>query len=186
MRLHRNRSAAHGMDAETEYRTALRLNPQYVPAAINLADLYRQLGRDLEGVTVLRAAITASPPDAGLHYALGLALTRLKRQIEALDELHRASELDRESARYAYVYAVALHSGGYIAEAMNILKENLVKHPNDRNTLLALISYHRDAGDFKSALENAEQLAQRVPSDPDLNNLIADLRRKLDSSGAHQ
>src|SRR5262249_8144218 len=95
-------------DAETEYRAALRLNPQYVPGAINLADLYRQLGRDLEGVNVLRAAITVSPPDAGIHYALGLALTRLKRQTEALDELHRASELDRESVRYAYVYAVAL------------------------------------------------------------------------------
>jgi Flp pilus assembly protein TadD len=109
-----------------------------------------------------------------------------ERQTEAMDELHRASELDRENTRYAYVYAVALHSGGYIAEAMNILKENLLKHPNDRNTLLALISYDRDAGDFKSALENAEHLAKTVPSDPDLNNLIAELRRKLDSSGAHQ
>ena len=173
-------------DAETEYRAALRLNAQYVPGAINLADLYRQLGRDLEGVNVLRAAITVSPPDAGLHYALGLALTRLKRQTEALDELQRASELDRESVRYAYVYAVALHSGGYIAEAMNILKGNLLKHPNDRNTLLALISYDRDAGNIRSALENAEHLAKTVPSDPDLNNLIAELRRKLDSSGAHQ
>jgi predicted CXXCH cytochrome family protein len=171
-------------DAEAEYRAALRLNPEYAPGAINLADLYRQLGRDLEGENVLRAAITASPPDAGLHYALGLALTRLKRQTEALDELRRASELDRESVRYAYVYAVALHSGGYIAEAMNILKENLVKHPDDRNTLLALISYNRDAGDFKSALENVERLAKTGPSDPDLINLMADLRRKLDGSGA--
>jgi hypothetical protein len=28
---------------------------------------------------VLRAALVASPQDAGLHYALGLTLTRLKR-----------------------------------------------------------------------------------------------------------
>src|SRR5256886_13104034 len=44
-------------DAETEYKAALRLSPQYAPAAINLADLYRQLGRDQEGESVLRAAI---------------------------------------------------------------------------------------------------------------------------------
>ena len=126
------------------------LSPQYAPAAINLADLYRQLGRDGEGESVLRAAITASSGDAGLHYALGLTLTRLKRHTEALDELRQAAELDRQSARYAYVYGVALHSGGHIAEAMKVLKENLVRHPNDRNTLLALISYNRDAGDFRA------------------------------------
>jgi Flp pilus assembly protein TadD len=59
---------------------------------------------------VLRAAIAASSQDAGLHHALGPALTRLKGREEALDELRRAAELDPERARYAYVYAVGLHS----------------------------------------------------------------------------
>ena len=89
----------------------------------------------------MRAAITASSGDAGLHYALGLTLTRLKRSTEALSELRHATELDRDSARYAYVYGVALHSGGHAEEAMMVLKENLVRHPDDRNTLLPLISY---------------------------------------------
>ena len=48
------------------------------PAAINLADLYRQLHRDGDGESVLRTAIASSPADAGLHYALGLTLTRLE------------------------------------------------------------------------------------------------------------
>jgi Flp pilus assembly protein TadD len=52
-------------DAETEYKAALRLSPRYTLAAINLADLYRQLGRDGEGESVLRAAIAASSQDAG-------------------------------------------------------------------------------------------------------------------------
>ncbi len=43
-------------DAEAEYKAALKLSPQYATAAINLADLYRQLGRDGDGETVLRAA----------------------------------------------------------------------------------------------------------------------------------
>jgi hypothetical protein len=29
-------------EAEVEYKAALRLSPPYAPAAINLADLYRQ------------------------------------------------------------------------------------------------------------------------------------------------
>ena len=99
-------------DAEVEYKAALRLSPQYAPAAANLADLYRGLGREADGESVLRAALAASPQDAGLHHALGLTLVRLKRTDEALAELRRAAELDPSQARYAYVYAVALHSAG--------------------------------------------------------------------------
>src|ERR1700756_5160775 len=54
------------------------------PAGINLAHLYRQLGRDGEGEGVLRAGIAASPRDAGLHHSLGLTLTRLKRPNDSL------------------------------------------------------------------------------------------------------
>jgi len=123
-------------DAEVEYKEALRLSPQYGPAAINLADLYRQLGQDGDGETVLRATIASSPQDAGLHYALGLALTRLKRREETLGELRRAAELDPDRARYAYVYAVGLHLAGQVDEAMAVLKASVARHPTDRDTLL--------------------------------------------------
>ena len=168
-----------GGDAEAEYKAALRLSPHYAPAVINLADLYRQLGRDSEGETVLRAAIGTSPRDAGLHHALGLTLTRLKRRDEALSELHRASDLEPERARYAYVYAVALHSAGRGGEALTVLKESLARHQGDRDTLLALISFNRDGGDFAAAFEYAEQLARSAPADPNLASLIESLRRQL-------
>jgi Flp pilus assembly protein TadD len=146
---------------------------------INLADLYRQLGRDGEGESVLRAAIVASPKDAGLHHALGLTLTRLKRPDDALGELRQAAELEPERARYAYVYAVALHSAGRRDEAMTVLKDILARHPDDRDTLLALVSYSRDAGDFSTALEYAERLARVAPGDPGLPALIETLRRQI-------
>ena len=43
--------------AEAELKLALSLDPSFVPAAVNLADLYRQLGRDADGERVLRQAI---------------------------------------------------------------------------------------------------------------------------------
>ena len=52
-------------DAEVEYKAALSLGSQYAPAAVNLADLYRALGREADGETVLRAAVAASPRGCG-------------------------------------------------------------------------------------------------------------------------
>jgi Flp pilus assembly protein TadD len=68
-------------EAEAEYNAARRLNPQFAPAAINLADLYRSLGREDDGVAVLRDAVATTPQDAGLRYAVGLALVRQKKQM---------------------------------------------------------------------------------------------------------
>ncbi len=102
-------------------RPRSKLAPQFAPAAVNLADLYRQTGRDGDGEAALRAAIAVSPKDAGLHYALGLALIRLKRSSDALAELRQAAELAPDSAQNAYVYAIALNSTGRGDEALKTL-----------------------------------------------------------------
>ena len=167
------------VEAEAEYKAALRLSPQFAPAAINLADLYRGLAREADGETVLRAALVVSPTDAGLHYALGLTLVRLKRSDEALGELRQAAALDTDQARYAYVYAVALHSAGHRSEAVATLNDNFARHPDDRDTLMALISFSREAGDIGSALEFAEKLRQIVPDEQALTALIEELRKQV-------
>jgi predicted CXXCH cytochrome family protein len=128
-------------DAEAEYKAALRLSPQFAPAAVNLADLYRQQRRDSDGASVLRSAIARFPTDAGLHHALGLTLIRLKKLDQAILELHQAAELGPNQARYVYVYAVALHSAGRGGEALNALKDGLTKHPDNRDILMTLITF---------------------------------------------
>jgi len=160
---------------------ALRLNPQFAPAAINLADLYRTLGREDEGVAALREAATAAPRDAGLHHALGLALVRQKKTDEALAELRRAVELAPDQAQYSYVYAVGLHSAGRADDAIAALKENLSKHPDNRDSLLAIISFYRDAGNFAAALVYAQRLAQIFPDDRRISGLVDALRRQMES-----
>jgi predicted CXXCH cytochrome family protein len=166
-------------EAETEYKAGLQLSPQYVPAAINLADLYRQLGRDGDGERVLRTAIASSGRDGGLHHALGLNLTRQKQADAALDEFRTAMALEPDRSRYAYVYAVALHSSGRLDESIAALKENLTRHPNDRDTLSALLTFTRNSGDLGAALGYAERLARLTPNDSELSRLIDDLRARL-------
>ena len=98
-----------------------------------------------------------------MHHALGLTLTRQKRPDDALAEFRTATELEPNRSRYAYVYAVALHSSRRIDESMKVLKGNLAQHPDDRETLLALATFSRDAGDIGSAPGYAEQLSRINP-----------------------
>ena len=44
-------------EAEAEYKAALRLSPQFAPAAVNLADLYRATNREADGLDALRTAL---------------------------------------------------------------------------------------------------------------------------------
>ena len=125
-------------------------------------------------VTAVMGWVRPSP----IHHTLGLTLTRLKRPDEALSEFRVATELEPDRLRYAYVYAVALHSAGRVDESINVLKVSLTRHPDDRDTLLALVTFNRDAGDIGTALEYAQELTRVAPNDRELTSLIEGLRAR--------
>lgn len=165
--------------AKTEYSAALRLQPGYAPAAINLADLFARTGRDKEAEDVLRRAIAAAPGTGALHHARGLALVRLKQRDEALVDFRRATELDPDNPRHGFVLAVALHAAGQSAAALATLQANLARHHSDRDTLTALVTFHREKGNAKDALVHARRLAELSPSDKRLPVLIRELEGQL-------
>ena len=144
--------------AEDEIKAAIRLEPFFIPAYANLADLYRASSRDADGERILREGLKVAPKSAILHHALGLALVRMKRSDEALGELERATALEPGNARFAYVYAVALHSTGKADVAIAKLEKELVAHPNDRNILEALASFHQEHDRIESAKKYADRL----------------------------
>ena len=89
--------------AEAEYRTALHLDPGFVPVLVNLADLHRARGMDEQSAELLRKAISIEPNNADVQHALGLLLVRRHEYAGALDLLRRAHELAPDNACYAYV-----------------------------------------------------------------------------------
>ncbi|HTN83455.1 MAG TPA: cytochrome c3 family protein, partial [Sorangium sp.] len=95
-------------DAEQAYLAALRIEPGYVPTYVNLADLYRELGRDADGVALLRRGVARLPEQAELLHSLGLALVRQGHKDQALEPLKRAAELAPEQPRFQAVYQAAL------------------------------------------------------------------------------
>ena len=126
---------------------------------------------------MLRSALSASPRDAGLHYALGLALIRQKRYADALGALREAANLAPENAHNAYVYAIALDSAGRSPEARQVLAAALGTHPENREILTALVQLSQQANDLASALFYAERLLRLTPDDRDLERYVDQLRR---------
>lgn len=173
--LHAQRGEA--VAAEKDYLKALKLDPSSEQAAINLADLYRELGRDGEGEKILRQALTTNPKSAGAHHALGLLLARKQQINDAIGELGLAARLAPAQSRYAYVYAIALNSTGQSARALQVLEANHRQHPSDRDTLAALASLNGAAGRRGAALEYARKLQAIMPDNPDTKRLIDQLEQ---------
>ena len=102
-------------------------------------------------------------------------LIRQGKQMNALSELAEASKLAPENARYAYVYAIALHSGGQAKQAVTVLQAADLRSPNNRELLSALISMQLEMGDTKTALVYAKKAAEASPEDRQIKQLIEQL-----------
>jgi Tfp pilus assembly protein PilF len=153
--------------AESELKAAIRLDPFFPPAYVNLADVFRaqQTARDPEAEQVLRSGLTKAPASAGLHHALGLVLIRLHRLDDARSELQRAAQLDSTNVRFGYAYAVALYSTGKAKASIAALEHLLTLDENNRDVLAALASYHREQGDIALARQYGDRLRALTPGD---------------------
>jgi len=149
--------------AALAYRTAIELNPAFTPAYVNLADLYRSRGDEVEAEQVLRHAAGAMPGSADVQHALGLSLVRQKRTNEAVEALERAARFSPDNARYVYVYAVALNSTGKAKLAIMVLQGAHNRFPDNTDILSALAAFHRDTGNLDAARIYADKLRNISP-----------------------
>jgi tetratricopeptide (TPR) repeat protein len=149
--------------AIAEYRKAIALDPTFVAAYANLADLYRARGADGEAIATLRSGLARNPRAAVLHHALGLALVREKLPVEGMKELEAAVQLAPDNARFAYVYAVALDGAGRTAEAVRLLAATSKREPFNRDVLSGLAHLTAKAGDRERARGYVKQLRELDP-----------------------
>jgi Flp pilus assembly protein TadD len=133
--------------AERAYRQALRLAPAYVPALLNLADLYRARGMDPQAEPLLLKALDLMPDQASVQHSMGLLRVRQGNLGAALPYLQKAAVEDPQNSRYRYVYAVALWETGSRAQAVTELESALAGNPGSRDLVSALASYYQQMGE---------------------------------------
>jgi Flp pilus assembly protein TadD len=164
--------------AIAEFRKALALDPTFVAAYANLADLHRARNADRYAEAVLREGLARNPRAAILHHALGLALVRSKQVPESLRELGEAAKLEPDNARFAYVLAVALNGSGQNRTALGVLDAALKKHPYDRDLLSALAHFQLQSGNRALALTYAKQLRELDPENDEYVQIV----KQIDAS----
>lgn len=156
------------------YQAAIEVEPSFVPAYVNLADLHRRAGREDESIEVIEQGLAATNA-ATLHHAKGLWMVRQGRLREAVDSLALAFERGPDSPAIAHVYAVALKSAGRRDDALRIIEQALRDHPYDTQLLTTGTLYLREAGRYDKALQLARYLNQLHPDQPAIANLVAEL-----------
>ena len=161
--------------ARSAYARALELDPTWIPAYVNLADVERIAGRDAQAEQVLRRGVEVAPGSADLRLALGLTLARLGRPDEAARTLAEAAERAPERARFAYAHGLALRSAGREEDALRVLDRAHRAHPGDRDLLVALATINRDLARRERALAYARKLLALSPDDPRAAALVREL-----------
>jgi tetratricopeptide (TPR) repeat protein len=143
--------------AEKAYIEALHLQKQFVPAYINYSNFLLSRGKTKEAFDILKKGIKTIPNIAVLHHALGLWYVRNKEPDKAIVELKKATELAENSARFAYVYAVAIGETDS-KKAIKILEKAYLEHNGDLQIVSALAYYYKQRGDLGKSKVYEEKL----------------------------
>jgi tetratricopeptide (TPR) repeat protein len=158
--------------AEQSYRTALKLDPAFLPARFNLSTLYNQTHRNADAEHVLREGIRLAPKEGELYYSLGLLLAEEQRLQDAAATLGRAAALLPDRGRVHYNYGLTLQHLGRRPEAETALLKAYQLDPREASVLQALSIFYVQGEQWDDAAAYAEQLVRVYPNAPEPRQLL--------------
>lgn len=117
--------------AEKHFLEALRLNPNYREALLNLGCLYLEMRRWREAEKILQLEAKRHPKDSFLHHVLGTLFLQTGRKKEAMARIGRAVQ-HHSSYRHFYQKKGLWQKGKIILDrkAERVLKKNLLHYPH--------------------------------------------------------
>ncbi len=164
---------------EWEYRTAIRLDPKFVPARINLAMLCEQKGNSKEAERQFRKVIELESKMAEAHYSLGLLLAEDEQRLEeAADYLATAARLAPDNPRIHYNHGLAMQRLGRAAEAEKSLRAAHKLSPRTPDYLNALAIFYAQQKRWARAIACAEELARIEPHNTQVRSLLEHVKRE--------
>lgn len=160
------------IDAEKEYKLAIEMEPLSHRAYVNLADLYRSMNRESDAEMILQKSLRDNNTNADVNYSLGLLKIREKKYIEAIKYLKLSATAEEKSARYIYVYAVALNSVGKTELAISTLLQGVKDFPYNQDILNTIVNFSIAKQDINKAKLYIERLVEYYPENSEYKNML--------------
>ncbi len=158
------------------YRQALLLDPEFVPARINLAMLHNLRSEPLEAESQLRRVTELTPENGEGFYSLGLFLAEHNRLPEADAALAKAAALMPGNARVLYNHGLLLLQLGKPDEAETQLIRAYRIDQNSTDILFALVSAAVAKREYEKALGRVQLLQRLEPDNPQWPALFQKVR----------
>lgn len=163
--------------AEEAFKRAIVLDSTFVGGYISLAELYRSLNDNTQSAAVYARAVKALPERADVHYGYALALVRQQQLGPAIKQLQRARRLAPEDRQYALTLSLALQQSGQMQAAFANLQT--IDAGDNVDLLSTRLNLALQLGHYATALADAEALARLQPANPQLPQLIRQLRQHV-------
>jgi len=160
------------LKAETEFKTAVKIQPDSEEAVTTLAYLYNEEGDSSHALQVLNS-IPESARTAKVYSALGYTQEQQKQYKEAIDSYRRSTELDRDNLDSVRGLAQNLLNDGQTEAALEQYKVIADADPSDAQTYLRMAEIDRRDGKFDQALEALKKANSVVPDSLEVQYNIA-------------
>src|SRR5579872_2296361 len=147
--------------AESEFKTAVKLQPDSEEAVTTLAYLYNEEGDSARAAEALSAVPDASR-SAKLYSALGYTYEQRKEYKQAITAYRKAIELDRDNLDAIRGLAQNLLNDGQTDAALEQYKIIAESNPEDAQTYLRMAEIYRRNGKFDLALDNLKKAESMV------------------------
>jgi len=159
---------------------ALRLDPKFAAAHLDLAWLLNRLGRTAEAIPHFQRAVEINPRDARALDQLGAALVTLDRPTEAEKVLRRAAAISPDDPEILLHLGHALMETGHEDEARQFLNRFQSTHPARARGPWRQAAMIESAGlpaadRSKREIERLRTEAAAHPDDPELELRLASL-----------
>jgi len=152
-----------------QYRQALRMDPYFVPARVNLVTLASSSQRLDDAEQLLREGVALAKmpaPDRGnLAYMLALLLAERGRSDEAVGWMEQAAVALPGNTRIRYNQGLLLSRLDRRDEALQALRSGLQQAPEDADLLYSLIYLHALAGEREQAWPYVQKMREVAPED---------------------
>ncbi len=160
-------------EAVAEFRQALDLDPNFLPARFSLAHIYLDLGRPGRAKEELESALEKAPGNPQFTASLAESERQLKNPRKAVELTRQALQSDPSLLEGHYYLGLALFDLGQTTEAIKELEQVVNANAGRPEACLALGTAYNHAGRFDEAIKVLSEGTKLDPSRADLHIQLA-------------